>query len=76
MDVTLDGPALHEALNKARWERRLIWREAAEQIGVHPRVISELRHGRNPSATNLLRILVWLGTTDVERFIEVYEAAA
>ena len=76
MDVSLDGPALHKAVNKARWERRLIWREVAEQVGVHPRVVSELRHGRNPSATNLLKILVWLGATDVEAFIEVYEEAA
>lgn len=73
-DVTrpaFDCEALYLAMDKQRRDRRLSWRAVGREVGVpnQPSLMTRLAHGKPPGVANLVLMLAWLGTTDLEAFI-------
>lgn len=68
---SLDVEALYVALDKVRRERRLLWRTIAQESGVNASTFSRmgLEHSA-PSAHGLVRMLAWLGETDITPYIK------
>jgi transcriptional regulator with XRE-family HTH domain len=65
-----DPEALYVALDRRRRERHLTRREVCRQLGENtPSVLTRLGQGRHPSADLLIRMLLWLGDTDVSHFL-------
>ena len=69
MSPCLDVEALYQALDRKRRQARLRWRDIAKEAGVSPSTLTRVGHGRRPDADGLVRLLVWLGETDVRAFI-------
>lgn len=69
MDVELDGQALYQVIDEARWDRRLRWKQVVEQTGISQRVLGRLRNGESLHASNLVKVLAWLGSYDMTPFI-------
>ena len=68
---SLDVEALYVALDKVRRERRLLWRTIAQESGVSASTFSRMGLEHNaPSAHGLVRMLVWLGETDITPYIK------
>lgn len=68
-DAVFDPNQLYEALNRRRRHRHLSWRNVAEEAGISPSTLTRLGYGHRPDATGLVRLLLWLGSTDLEPFI-------
>lgn len=70
--ATFDATLLHAAVCEAK-ERRGIAsaRQVARQIGIPPSLLTRLGQGSAPEATNLAKILLWLGCTDLRKFIRL-----
>lgn len=66
---TIDHRALYAALSYQRGERRLTWRQMAEEMGIPHSAFTRLAAGGLPAATALVRILLWLGQTDLAPYI-------
>ncbi|WP_435113335.1 hypothetical protein [Nocardiopsis synnemataformans] len=64
-----DPFALHRDLDLARQRRDISWRELCRQAHVYEATGTRLRRGHEPSATTLVRLLLWLNTTDLAPFI-------
>lgn len=63
-------PALYAALDKERTERGLQWRQVAAQAQVQASTLSRIGvQSMAPNLDGLVRLLVWLGDTDVGPFI-------
>lgn len=70
MTVRLDCDALYVALDRQRRARRMSWRDVLADAGVKgPSLSTRLGQGHPPSADNLVRLLKWLGRTDLGPFI-------
>lgn len=67
--MMLDVKALHEALDLTRKQRKLYWRDVAKQAGLSPSTLSRIGQGASPDVDGLLRLLVWMGTTDLGPFL-------
>lgn len=69
--VRLDCEALYVAIDRERRARRIRGqREVLRQAGVlGPSCLTRLGHGHPPASENLVKLLVWLGTTDLAPFI-------
>lgn len=67
----LDQGRMFAALNRHRWNRRLSWAQVADQAEVPLRSLDRSRRGEPLNADNLVRLLVWMGQTDVARFVRV-----
>lgn len=52
--------ALHAALDAARMERGLSWRQAAKEIGVSASTISRMANGLNPDVGAFVAMTTWL----------------
>jgi hypothetical protein len=67
----LDCEALYTAIDAERRRRRIRGhREVLRQAGVPGvNLLSRLGQGAGPDSTNLIRLLLWLGTTDLAPFI-------
>lgn len=52
--------ALHAALDAARAERGLSWRQTAKEIGVSASTISRMANGLNPDVTAFVAMTTWL----------------
>jgi hypothetical protein len=66
---SLDTEALYTAVDRQRRTRRIYWRDVAAEAGVSASGLTRLGHGHRPDADCLVRLLVWLGTTDLAAFI-------
>jgi transcriptional regulator with XRE-family HTH domain len=69
---TLDVEALYVALDRKRRQERISGAEMLRHSGVGTTsrsVWTRLAHGEGPSADNLIKFLVWLGETDVSKFV-------
>ena len=65
-----DIEALYVAVDRARRERRLSWRGVLRDAGIPGLgLITRLAHGKPPDVHNLVRLLVWLGNTDIKPYI-------
>ena len=68
--VALDCEALYVAVDRRRRALRITGREVLRQIGERsPSSLTRLGQGKPPSADLLVRLLHWLGTTDVGPFL-------
>jgi hypothetical protein len=65
----LDVEALYVALDAQRRRARLRWRDIAVEAGVSPSTLTRIGQGFRPDADGLVRLLVWLGQTDVRAFL-------
>jgi hypothetical protein len=67
---TFDPLALFEALNRKRVaEGSPSWRTVAHLLGVSPSTLTRLRHAQQPDVGSVVRLLAWLGTTDLAPFV-------
>lgn len=67
--LDLDVEALYTAIDRRRRTRRMHFRDVAREAGISPSGLTRLGLGRRPDADNLVRLLGWLGTTDLRPFI-------
>lgn len=68
--VRFDPEALYAAIDRRRRELRISGREVLRQIGEYtPSALTRLGQGRQPSADLLVRLLHWLGETDLSPYI-------
>ena len=75
--ITLDRKALHEALDERRQAEGMRWADVAGQSGVVASTLSRLAGGYgSPSADGLLRLMSWLGVTDIRSFIRAGRSPA
>jgi transcriptional regulator with XRE-family HTH domain len=68
----LDTEALYVALDRKRRQERISGAEVLRRSGVGTTsrsVWTRIAHGEGLSADNLVRLLVWLGETDVRWFV-------
>jgi len=63
--------ALYLALDKRRRERRITWRQIGREANLanQPSLMTHIARGARPSANNLVRLLLWLGETDLKPYI-------
>ncbi|MFF1810797.1 multiprotein-bridging factor 1 family protein [Streptomyces sp. NPDC058251] len=57
---TVDVQALHAALDAAREERGLSWRQLAKELGVSASTISRMANGLKPDVTGFAAMTTWL----------------
>lgn len=74
MKIRLDPDALYVALDRRRRRHRLSWRAVAGEAGVSPAALSRLSSGRRPDADTLVRLLAWLGSTDLAPYVTTEDA--
>lgn len=64
--IQFDAEALYVAVDRRRRELGISKREVCRQIGEHtPSAVTRLGRGVKPSADQLVRLLHWLGETDL-----------
>lgn len=66
--IYFDVQRLYERLDRARTERLISWAQLCSEAGVNKSVTSRMAYGREPNPDNLLRLLLWLGDTDVSTY--------
>lgn len=64
---SVDVKALHAALDAARVEKDLSWRQLAKEIGVSASTISRMANGLKPDVTAFAAMTTWL-RMPAERF--------
>lgn len=57
---SVDVKALHAALDAARAEKNLSWRQLAKEIGVSASTISRMANGLKPDVTAFAAMTTWL----------------
>jgi len=68
--LRFDVEALYLALDKARRQRHLSWRAVLREAGVPGlSVITRTARGKPPDVHNLVRLLLWLGNTDIAPYV-------
>lgn len=68
--VRFDPEALYVAIDRRRRDLRISGREVLRQIGEYtPSALMRLGQGKQPSADLLVRLLHWLGETDLNPYI-------
>jgi hypothetical protein len=64
--VDFDSAAFFAAVDDARRERGVSWRTVLVEAGIKgASFITRFTGGQTPDANNLVRLLAWLGTTDM-----------
>lgn len=73
--VQFDPEALYVAIDRRRRELGISKREVCRQVGEHtPSAVTRIGRGTHPSADLLVRILHWLGETDVGAYMAPVES--
>lgn len=69
--VRLNCAALYLAMDAQRRDRKISWRAVTREMGMKnpASLIARLRHGSPPAVDNLVAMLEWLGTTDLQPFL-------
>lgn len=65
----LDMQRFVAAIDARRRERHMSWRDVMAEIGGSCSLITRLGNGRMPDAVNVVRLLVWLGETDLAPYL-------
>lgn len=73
---SLDTEALFTAIDRRRRARRIYFRDVAAEANVSASGLTRLGQGHRPDADCLVRLLVWLGTTDLAPFIATPEESS
>lgn len=72
--VRFDPEALYAAVDRRRRELCISGREVLRQVGEYtPSALTRLGQGKQPSADLLVRLLHWLGETDLAPYIASVE---
>lgn len=79
-EPTAPGPrfnpeALYLALDKRRRERRISWRAIAGEAGVGIFTGPRLGRGQDVHSDTLVRLMVWLGETDLTPYMSSADEA-
>lgn len=65
-----DIDAFYHALDRKRRDRRLHWTQVCKQAGVHASLMTRISLDvKEPSVPNLIRLMLWLGETDLAPYI-------
>ena len=67
--LLFDHDALYVAIDRIRRQRRIHFRDIAAEAKVTPSTLTRIGQGSKPDADSLIRLLAWLGTTDLAPFI-------
>jgi transcriptional regulator with XRE-family HTH domain len=59
--VRFDQAGFYEAVDAARVEAGLSWRQLAGQLSLSPSTFSRLSQGRRPDVDTFVKLLAWLG---------------
>jgi transcriptional regulator with XRE-family HTH domain len=70
MTASFDPDALYVALDRKRREAGIRWRDVAKQAGVSASTLTRIGQFKRPDADGVVRLLAWLGTTDLAPFIK------
>lgn len=68
MRTSVSPQRLHAALDAARLDRGISWRQLAAEIGVSPSLLSRLGQGLRPDADGFATLVSWLGVPAEEFF--------
>lgn len=68
--MEFDVEAFYYALDRKRRERRTSWSKIAEEIEVSPETVTRVGMGLPPSMKTFLRLMEWLGETDLMPFVK------
>lgn len=72
--VRFDPEALYVAIDKRRRELGISKREVCRQVGERtPSAVTRIGRGTHPSADLLVRLLHWLGSTDLAPYMVAVE---
>lgn len=76
-DRFLDSAAFLAALDDQRRALGISWRELCRQAGIYPGypIAERLAAGNTASVDTFLRLLAWLGETDVTPYVYVLREA-
>ncbi len=66
--LVFDPEALYAALDRQRRQRRIQWIEVCAEAGVPAATLTRVGQGRSVNADGLVRLMAWLGTTDIGPF--------
>lgn len=58
---TFDSSAFHAALDRTRAERKLLWKDVAQQSGVSASTLTRIAQGRRPDVDSLAALVTWAG---------------
>jgi transcriptional regulator with XRE-family HTH domain len=72
--MRFNSDALYVEIDRRRRRRRIRWREVATEAGVSASTLTRLGQGRRPDADGVVRLMIWLGTTDLAPFIDREDA--
>jgi transcriptional regulator with XRE-family HTH domain len=72
-DSRLDVAALYVTLDSERQQRRLSWRQLANEAGVGPSTLSRMAQGNRPDVDSFVALVQWLGVP-AEQFMRGGEA--
>jgi transcriptional regulator with XRE-family HTH domain len=65
--MTIDLPALMRVVDDKRHDRRITWRQVAEETGITPSNMSRMRHGKiGPNLDTFAKLLHWLSLSPQE----------
>jgi hypothetical protein len=64
-----DVRAFYVAADAKRCEQNTNWSALARQLGMKPDTLLKLQHGRTFSLGTLVRILEWMGETDLQPYM-------
>ena len=74
--VLFDSEALYVALDRERRERRMSWRAVLRAAGIPGLgLITRLGRGHAPDISNVARLLLWLGDTDLKPYLRPITAS-
>lgn len=68
MRTSVSPQRLHAALDAARLDLGISWRQLASEIGVSPSLLSRLGQGLRPDADGFATLVSWLGVPAEEFF--------
>lgn len=67
--MRLDVDALYADLERRRSERRIYWQDVATEANVCKSTLTRISRGLRPDVDGLVKLLNWLGTTDLGRYV-------
>ncbi len=69
--ISFDNELLAKRLYDAVWEKRIQYRDIAEQAGVSASTVCRIvAHRKRPDVDSLARLLAWLGA-DFKEFVKI-----
>jgi hypothetical protein len=67
--LLLDSDALYVAVDRQRRARQISMRRVAAEAGISASALTRLGRGSDLAAFGLIRLLAWLGETDLKPYI-------